>query len=138
MDTLNPTPKAIIVPHRIIRSWYTGRCWVGTFGTARRRTGRAVAPPSPSTLPNQHLNFLIIIKPSCKAWSLHIDAVHLSARLFVSCLLHLLHSGSPVNPKIATLKPQSNRPSYSNTVTGTQAVDGWAKRLSNWRFIKCP
>jgi len=40
--------------------------------------------------------------------------------------LHLLHSGSPVNPKIATLKPQSNRPSYSNTVTGTQAVDGWA------------
>jgi len=27
---------------------------------------------------------------------------------------------------IATLKPQSNRPSYSNTVIGTLAVDGWA------------
>ena len=30
------------------------------------------------------------------------------------------------NPLIATLKPQSNRPSYSNTVIGTLAVDGWA------------
>jgi len=26
---------------------------------------------------------------------------------------------------IATLKPQSNGPSYSNTVIGTLAVDGW-------------
>ena len=26
----------------------------------------------------------------------------------------------------ATLKPQSNGPSYSNTVIGTLAVDGWA------------
>ena len=25
-----------------------------------------------------------------------------------------------------TLKPQSNRPLYSNTVIGTLAVDGWA------------
>jgi len=31
-----------------------------------------------------------------------------------------------VNPLIATLKPQSNEPSYSNTVIGTLAVDGWA------------
>jgi len=30
-----------------------------------------------------------------------------------------------LNPLIATLKPHSNRPSYSNTVTGTLAVDGW-------------
>jgi len=30
------------------------------------------------------------------------------------------------NHLIATLKPQSNRPSYSNTVIGTLAVDGWA------------
>jgi len=28
------------------------------------------------------------------------------------------------NPLIATLKPQSNGPSYSNTVIGTLAVDG--------------
>ena len=30
------------------------------------------------------------------------------------------------NPLIATLKPQSNGPSYSNIVIGTLAVDGWA------------
>ena len=30
------------------------------------------------------------------------------------------------NPLIATLKPQSNGPLYSNTVIGTLAVDGWA------------
>ena len=30
------------------------------------------------------------------------------------------------NPLIATLKPQSHGPSYSNTVIGTLAVDGWA------------
>jgi len=31
-----------------------------------------------------------------------------------------------INPLIATLKPQSHGPSYSNTVIGTLAVDGWA------------
>jgi len=31
-----------------------------------------------------------------------------------------------INPLIATLKPQSNGPSYSNTVIGTLDVDGWA------------
>jgi len=31
-----------------------------------------------------------------------------------------------LNPLIATLKPQSDVPSYSNTVIGTLAVDGWA------------
>jgi len=31
-----------------------------------------------------------------------------------------------VNPLIATLKPHSNGPLYSNTVIGTLAVDGWA------------
>jgi len=30
-----------------------------------------------------------------------------------------------LNPLIATLKPQSNRPSYSNTVIGTLATDGY-------------
>ena len=29
-----------------------------------------------------------------------------------------------INPLIAILKPQSNGPSYSNTVIGTLAVDG--------------
>jgi len=31
-----------------------------------------------------------------------------------------------VNPLLATLKPQTNGPSYSNTVIGTLAVNGWA------------
>jgi len=30
-----------------------------------------------------------------------------------------------INPLIPTLKAQSNRPLYSNTVIGTLAVDGW-------------
>ena len=32
--------------------------------------------------------------------------------------------GSTFNPLIATIKPQSNGPSYSDTVIGTLAVDG--------------
>jgi len=35
-------------------------------------------------------------------------------------------TGGIINPLIATLKPQSNGPSYSNTVIGTLAVDEWA------------
>ena len=31
-----------------------------------------------------------------------------------------------LNPLIATLKPQSNGPSYSNTMIGTLAADVWA------------
>jgi len=31
-----------------------------------------------------------------------------------------------LNPSIATLRPHSNGPTYSNTVIGTLAVDGWA------------
>ena len=38
------------------------------------------------------------------------------------------------NPLIATLKPQSNGPSYSNTVIGTLAVDGWAVTLYQMSF----
>ena len=43
------------------------------------------------------------------------------------------------NPLIATLKPQSNEPSYINTAIGTLAVDGWAvtfgtvQRGGDWR-----
>ena len=36
-----------------------------------------------------------------------------------------------LNPLIATLKLQSSGPSYSNTVIGTQAVDGWAVTFGN-------
>jgi len=38
---------------------------------------------------------------------------------------HDLTGRSDINPLIATLKPQSNGPSRSNTVIGTLAVDGW-------------
>jgi len=34
---------------------------------------------------------------------------------------------------IATLKPQSNGPSYSNTVIGTLAIDGWAVTFDTLR-----
>jgi len=38
-----------------------------------------------------------------------------------------------LNPLIATLKPQSNKPSYSNKVIGTLAVDGWAVTFGTGR-----
>ena len=38
-----------------------------------------------------------------------------------------------LNPLIATLEPHSNRPSYSNTVIGTLAIDGWAVTFSTAR-----
>ena len=38
-----------------------------------------------------------------------------------------------INPLIATLKPQSNGPSYSNTVTGTLVVDGWPVTIGTVR-----
>jgi len=37
------------------------------------------------------------------------------------------------NPLKGTLKPQSNRALYSNTVIGTLAVDGWAVAFSTAR-----
>jgi len=36
------------------------------------------------------------------------------------------------HPFMATLKPQSNGPLYSNTVIGTLAVDGWAVCCYIW------
>jgi len=42
------TPNAIIVPHWIIRSWYTGRWWVGCYiWYSQEGPGRAAASPSP-------------------------------------------------------------------------------------------
>jgi len=38
----------------------------------------------------------------------------------------ILFALTSLNPLIATLKPQSNGPSNSNTMIGTMAVDGWA------------
>ena len=38
------------------------------------------------------------------------------------------------NPLMATLKPQSNGPLYSNTVIGTLAVDGWAVTFGTARM----
>ena len=40
--------KAIIVPHRIIPSWYTGRWWVGCYiWYSEEGTGRVPSPPRP-------------------------------------------------------------------------------------------
>ena len=38
-----------------------------------------------------------------------------------------------LNPLIATLKPQRNGPSYSNTVIGTLAIDGSAVTVGTAR-----
>jgi len=38
-----------------------------------------------------------------------------------------------INPLIATLKPHSNGPSYSNTVIGTLTVNGWAVTVETVR-----
>jgi len=38
-----------------------------------------------------------------------------------------------LNPSTATLKPQNNGPSYSNTVIGTLTVDGWAVTFATAR-----
>jgi len=46
MSPLNPLDSK--VPHRIIRSWYTGRWWVGCYiWYSYEGPGRAAAPPSP-------------------------------------------------------------------------------------------
>jgi len=49
LNTLNPLDsKTIIVQHRIIRSWYTGRWWVGCYiWYSEEGPGRAAAAPSP-------------------------------------------------------------------------------------------
>ena len=39
-----------------------------------------------------------------------------------------------LNPLIAILKPQSNGPSYSDTVIGTLAIDGWAVKFCTARW----
>jgi len=42
------TPKAIIVPHQIIQSWYTGRWWMGCYIWYNEEwSGRAADPSSP-------------------------------------------------------------------------------------------
>jgi len=45
--------------------------------------------------------------------------------MYVCTVLGLLNVFA-FNPLIATLKPQSNGPPYSNAVIGTLAVDWWA------------
>ena len=41
-------------------------------------------------------------------------------------VIRVFMSNSIINPLMGTLKPHSNGPLYSNTVTGTLAVDKWA------------
>ena len=44
---------------------------------------------------------------------------------FTTAIIRAQLVQQPSNPLIATLKPQSNGPSYSNTTIGTLAVDEW-------------
>jgi len=41
------TPKAIIVLHRIIRNWYTGRWWVGCYIWYSKKGGCGTAESPP-------------------------------------------------------------------------------------------
>ena len=65
----------------------------------------------------------------------------LSPNVFANFFSHKFYSNNycipvvvkQVNPLITTLKPQSNGPSYSNTVIGTLVVDGWAATFGTAR-----
>jgi len=48
-NDVNPLQcRGIVVQHRIIRSWYTGRWWVGCYiWYSEEGTGRGRSPPSP-------------------------------------------------------------------------------------------
>ena len=67
---------------------------------------------SPGKIPNTVIQGNAVIVPS-----LFEVAPPVYAQLFSCGVLNLL---------VATLKPQNNEPSYSNTVIGILAVDGWA------------
>ena len=42
------SPEAMIVPHQIIRSWYTGHWWVGCYiWYSKEETRRGTSPPRP-------------------------------------------------------------------------------------------
>ena len=56
----------------------------------------------------------------------HDDSGTLTLLTLLSVVRTDVHCENILNPLITTLKPQSNGPSYSNTVIGTVAVDGWA------------
>ena len=66
--------------------------------------------------------------PGRKTGALHDDAVLLFVCLFARpfVIRQKLYVLSYINPLIATLKPQSNGPSYSNTMIGTLVVGWWA------------
>jgi len=51
---INPLePEAVVVPHQIIWSWYTGRWWVGCYiWYSEEGTGRAPSLPRPILVPN--------------------------------------------------------------------------------------
>jgi len=50
---------------------------------------------------------------------------------------HMVLCKCVFSPSIPTLKPQSNGPSYSNTVIGTLTVDGWAVTFGTARMGLC-
>jgi len=83
------------------------------------------------TLDGQTTLLCIVLRVRCRKLSGRLSTLPLLEFMIFPnhCLLSittLFSARSHLNPLIATLKPQSNGPSYSNTVIGTLAVDGWA------------
>jgi len=79
-----------------------------------------------STYANAHFNI-----PHSLHLPLHICVLHFCG--FLRCLFFTSKYYLTFNPLIATLKPQSNWPLYSNTVIGTLAVDGWTVTIGTAR-----
>ena len=70
--------------------------------------------------------FQMVFEVVISGMSLVLRWAVVDCRHHVHRRMYLLKSGYKyVNPSIATLKLQNNTPSYSNTVTGTLAIDGW-------------
>jgi len=65
---------------------------------------------------------------------LHIIITKQENLQFETQQAHLTQNWNIVSPLIATLKPQSNGPSYSNTVIGILAVDGRAVTFGTARM----
>jgi len=87
--------------------------WAVTFATARRALGGLQPAPVPSRC------------TKCNSPPINGNFI-----LFDVALLPV-----PIKGLIITLKPQSNGASYSNTVIGTLAVDGWAVTFGTTRRV---
>ena len=71
------------------------------------------------------------------SWPLSVCILHIMANIHLNYQQYnTIQWRLNLNDLIATLKPQSNGLSYSNTVFGTLAVDGWAVTFGTARTAK--